>query len=240
MSFKININQFEGPLDLMLHLIKENKLDLFDLDISVLTDQYLAYLEQMEILHLEIASEYLVEMATLIEYKSKKLLPKDETVIDSDYEEDPKERLVRRLLEYQQFKEISKELEQLYMERQKHVSKPLSINLDEINQDDKDNVFEGSAYDLVKAMQRCLRRMQLTKPLETKYTKKELSMEERRLQIRARLSSLPKVFTFDTLLEDCEDQLSVIVTFLAVLDLARLHEISFTIAQDEKVYFARS
>ena len=87
MNFKITIEQFEGPLDLMLHLIKENKLDLFDLDISVLTDQYLAYLDQMQELHLEIASEYLVELATLIEYKSKKLLPKDQSQLDEEYEE---------------------------------------------------------------------------------------------------------------------------------------------------------
>ena len=101
MDFKVTIDQFEGPLDLMLHLIKENKLDLFDLDIDVLTGQYLIYLDSMDQLHLEIASEYLVELATLIEYKSKRLLPKDESVLDEDLEEDPKDRLVRRLLEYQ-------------------------------------------------------------------------------------------------------------------------------------------
>ena len=99
MDFKVTIDQFEGPLDLMLHLIKENKLDLFDLDIDVLTGQYLIYLDSMDQLHLEIASEYLVELATLIEYKSKRLLPKDESVLDEDLEEDPKDRLVRRLLE---------------------------------------------------------------------------------------------------------------------------------------------
>ena len=98
MDFKVTIDQFEGPLDLMLHLIKENKLDLFDLDIDVLTGQYLIYLDSMDQLHLEIASEYLVELATLIEYKSKRLLPKDESVLDEDLEEDPKDRLVRRLL----------------------------------------------------------------------------------------------------------------------------------------------
>ena len=81
MDFKVTIDQFEGPLDLMLHLIKENKLDLFDLDIDVLTGQYLIYLDSMDQLHLEIASEYLVELATLIEYKSKRLLPKDESCL---------------------------------------------------------------------------------------------------------------------------------------------------------------
>ncbi|MBP3399246.1 MAG: segregation/condensation protein A, partial [Erysipelotrichaceae bacterium] len=90
MAFQVNTVQFEGPLDLMLHLIKEHELDLFDLDISVLADQYLNYLNQMDFLHLEAESEYLVELATLIEYKSRKLLPKDDSQLQDEYEEDPK------------------------------------------------------------------------------------------------------------------------------------------------------
>ena len=76
-DFKVSIDKFDGPLDLMLHLIRENKLDLMDLDVSELTAQYIAYLNSMETLHLEIASEYMVELATLIEYKSRKMLPAD-------------------------------------------------------------------------------------------------------------------------------------------------------------------
>ena len=82
MSFTVAVDQFEGPLDLMLHLIKEKELDLFDLDIHVLTEQYLLYLNKMEEMHLEVCSEYLVELATLIEYKSKKLLPKQEAELN--------------------------------------------------------------------------------------------------------------------------------------------------------------
>lgn len=239
MNFKITIEQFEGPLDLMLHLIKENKLDLFDLDISVLTDQYLAYLDQMQELHLEVASEYLVELATLIEYKSKKLLPKDQSQLDEEYEEDPKERLVERLLEYQQYKEVSKQLEELFLLRQQSYAKPISIETEKWIQQAPDVKFEGSPYDLVKAMNKVLRRLQLSKPLETKFTRKELSMEERSLQIKARLAKLPRTFTFETLIEDCEDQISVIVTFLAVLDLARLHLLTFTTDEQDNIYFQR-
>lgn len=239
MDFKVTIDQFEGPLDLMLHLIKENKLDLFDLDIDILTSQYLIYLDSMEHLHLEVASEYLVELATLIEYKSKKLLPKDESVLDEDYEEDPKDRLVRRLLEYQQFKEVSSSLQQLYNDRQKQLSKPISLAVNDWLNDSSDMHIEHNAYDLVKAMNRCLRRMNFTRPLETKFTKKELSLEERSLQIKARLASLPKTFTFETLIDDCEDVTSVIVTFLAILDLARLHTLTFTTDENDNIYFAR-
>ena len=94
MAFSITIEQFEGPLDLMLHLIKDNKLDLFDLDMDVLTDQYLSYLNSMEELHLEVASEYLSELAGLLEYKSKKLLPREKVEIEEEYEEDQRERLI--------------------------------------------------------------------------------------------------------------------------------------------------
>ena len=94
MEFTVLIDQFEGPLDLMLHLIRENKLDLFDLDMNVLTEQYLAYLETMESMHLEIASEYLGELAALLEYKSKKLLPREKVEITEEYEEDHRDRLV--------------------------------------------------------------------------------------------------------------------------------------------------
>ncbi|MBQ2582540.1 MAG: segregation/condensation protein A, partial [Erysipelotrichaceae bacterium] len=102
MGFEVETLKFEGPLDLMLHLIHEQQLDIFDLDMEILTDQYIRYLHAMEDLHLEVESEYLVELATLIEYKSKKLLPKKEDEADDNLE-DPKDKLVRRLLEYQKY-----------------------------------------------------------------------------------------------------------------------------------------
>lgn len=240
MTFTVAINQFEGPLDLMLHLIKEQELDLFDLDISVLTDQYLTYLNHMEELHLEVASEYLLELATLIEYKSKKILPKDQSSLEDEYEEDPKDRLVRRLLEYQQFKEVSEQLNDLYHQRAMQMSKPISIEVDEWTRPKtEDAPIDGSPYDLVKAMNKCLRRLQLSKPIETKFTTKELSMEDRSLQIKARLRDLPDTFSFETLIEDCEDMQMVIVTFLSILDLARQHTLVFTIDENETIWFKR-
>lgn len=126
MEFKVLIDQFEGPLDLMLHLIRENKLDLFDLDMNILTEQYLVYLDTMESMHLEIASEYLSELASLLEYKSKKLLPREKVEITEEYEEDHRDRLVARLLEYQRFKEVSEQLMDVYEHRQMQMEKPLS------------------------------------------------------------------------------------------------------------------
>ncbi len=238
-DFKVTIENFEGPLDLMLHLIKEKELDLFDLDMNQLTDQYILYLNSMQEMHLEVTSTYLVELAGLIEYKSRKLLPKDDSELEDDYEEDPKERLVRRLLEYQQFKEVSMVLNSLFEERQSMYAKPLSGIVDTWIKEPEDVHVEGDPYDLLKAMKRCLMRMQLTKPLDVKYTRREISMEDRELQIRARLSSLPSTFRFEHLLSDVTDQPMLIATFLAVLDLARLHMLVFTIDENETIWFSR-
>ena len=239
MGFEVETLKFEGPLDLMLHLIREQQLDIFDLDMEVLTDQYIEYLHKMETLELEIESEYLVELTTLIEYKSKKLLPKKPDEIDDDYE-DPKDRLVRRLLEYQKYKEISKTLYESYIDRQDQLSKPVSYDeIVKFQNEDTEEKLEGDPYDLLKAMNKVLRRLQLSKPLDMKYTQKELSPEDRILQIKARLKDLPETFNFETLLEDCENLHEYVVTFLGILDMAKDHYLVFTIDNSENIWFRR-
>ncbi|MBP3891706.1 MAG: segregation/condensation protein A [Solobacterium sp.] len=238
-EFKVTIENFDGPLDLMLHLIKEKELDLFDLDVNVLTDQYIAYLNQMNELHLEVASEYLVELAELIEYKSKRLLPRDNSELNDEYEEDPKERLVRRLLEYQQFKEVSGQLNQMFEQRMMQMGKPQSSEAEKWMKDTDDMHYEGNPYDLMRAMRKCLMRLQLAKPIETRYTAREISMEDRELELRAKLDRLPKTFKFDQLLDDCHDVPMFIATFLAVLDMARQHIVVFTVDEDDTIWFTR-
>lgn len=239
MSFTVETTKFDGPLDLMLHLIKEQQLDIFDLDMEVLTDQYINYLQTMEKLELEIESEYLVELATLIEYKSKKLLPKKTEELEDDYEEDPKERIVRRLLEYQKYKEVSSELLEAFNERQEQFAKPLSIDSINTNNLVDDQKLEGNPYDLLKAMTRVLRRMELSKPIETKLTAKEISTEDRILEIKSRLSTLPKTFNFENLVSDCHNVHEVIVTFLAILDMAKDHYLVFSTDDNDEIWFRR-
>ena len=239
MGFEVETLKFEGPLDLMLHLIHEQQLDIFDLDMEVLTDQYIRYLHAMEDLHLEVESEYLVELATLIEYKSKKLLPKREEEMEDDYE-DPKDRLVRRLLEYQKYKDVSKTLYDSYMERQDQLSKPVSF--EEIvrhKNDIETQKLEGDPYDLLKAMNKVLRRLQLSRPLDIRFTQKELSPEDRILQIKARLRDLPETFGFDTLIEDCDSLHEYVITFIAILDMAKDHFLAFTIDDNDNIWFTR-
>ncbi|MDY6063180.1 MAG: segregation/condensation protein A [Erysipelotrichaceae bacterium] len=237
MNFIASLDKFDGPLDLMLHLIREQKLDIFDLDMNILTEQYLIYLKGLEELKLEIESEYLTELATLIEYKSKKLLPKNEMVIEDEYEDDPKDRLVRRLLEYQKFKEVSAELNDLFIERQKQLSKSVSIVSDNLF-DDEQRV-DGNPYDLLKAMNKLMRRIQLSRPLETKFTEKEISVDDRALAIKVMMADLPETFKFEKLTDDCDSVHLFIVTFLAILDLARGGFLVFNVDNEDTIWLKR-
>lgn len=238
-SFTVAIDQFEGPLDLMLHLIKEKELDLFDLDLNVLADQYIQYINSMEQMHLEIASEYLTELAGLIEYKSRKLLPKDTSELEDTYEEDTKEQLMQRLLEYQKFKEITVKFSELSSERMLHYDKPQSEIASQWLKESKQQALDvqGNPLDLIKAMNHCIRRYKIMQPLQMKVAKKELSVEERTIQIKAKMAHLPEVFELMDLVD--EDDLHVlIVTFLSVLDLLRLGYLDCEV-QDEHIWLKK-
>ena len=240
MKFTVTIDQFEGPLDLMLHLIKENKLDLFDLDMNVLTTQYIEFIHQMKDLHLEIASEYLSELASLIEYKSKKLLPREEVQVEEEYEEDQRTKLVARLVEYQKYKEISEKLRIDYENRQKHFTRSVSPLVEQWSIPIESDTLENqSPYELLKAMNRVLQRMILLKPYETKVTIKELSVEERLEQIKERLKDSNDTILFETLCADCSSLHMVIVTFLSILDLIHQKWLDFTIDSEDHIYVKR-
>ena len=232
MEFTVMIDEFSGPLDLMLHLIKEKELDLFDLDIFQLTNQYLAYIFQMEKLHLEISSEYLTMLATLIEYKSKKLLPKDDSELESEYEEDQRDLLVKRLLEYQRFKEILEPLEELYESRQRQIDKPMMALPSDMLQDNFEK-FDGNPYELTKAMERVLRRAALSSNIKTKFTQKELSVDEMITRIKALYPKSSETFTFNEIVSDCDSLEEAIIAFLAVLDLIRLNLLYFSVQESE-------
>ena len=123
MDYKFTIDKFQGPLDLLLHLIKDADIDIFDINIAEITDQYLKYIENMETLNLNIDSEYLVMAAELIEMKSRELLPNEENDDSDDYEEDPKEQLINRLIEYQKYKQVASEFKNLEEDRKLMYSK---------------------------------------------------------------------------------------------------------------------
>lgn len=230
--FTITIEQFEGPLDLMLYLVKEKKLDLFDLDVSELISQYQAYLFQMKENRFEIATEYISELAGLIEYKSKKLIPTIKAELDAELEEQPMS-IVERLLAYEQAKKISGQLKERYEKRLQHLSAPPS-HLEE----DKTVIGNHKPHDLYRAFEKVMARLKISQPFEMKTTQRELSVSDRVNQLRKEISELSETFTLDNLLENSEDLQEMIVTFLAILDMIRLHELSFTI-EEEIVYIQR-
>lgn len=236
MQFEISINDFNGPLDLMLFLIKDRKLDLFNLNIVELTDQYIAFLNRAEEGKLEITSEYISELAGLIEYKSKKLLPRDKSELDVEGVEDTETNLVKRLIEYQRYKEVSLELSQRYQERLQHFSKPLSTELfKDIRRDLHESItFDQSPYDLMKAMMKVMQRFKLANPHDVSIEKVELSVDDQIIVLR-RYFLNEKIVTLDALLMESPTSHHFIVTFLAVLDMLRMGDLRISY-QDDVVF----
>ncbi len=233
--FQVNLDQFEGPLDLMLHLIKEKKLDLFNLEVDVLIDQYIQYIHDLEETQLEIASEFLVELASLIEYKSKKCLPVDDAGLDvADYEKDTKDELVRRLIEYQKFKDISQNLQTRYSERQLQMDKPAdSLYLNEF--EDKYHYYESDVYELIKAMEKCIARFHLSHPSQVQFTKSEISLEDRLSALLIMITKDKFIYDFEDFIQDAETLNLFIVSFLAVLELIRKGILSIESVTDQQI-----
>jgi len=232
MEYTITIDNFEGPLDLLLHLIKQADIDICDISILDITKQYMDYINKMEELNLNIASEYLIMAAELLEMKSNMLLPKPKTETD-EYEEDPREKLIKRLLEYQSYKEITEEFKELELSRKDYFTKDPS-DLSEFKSQNE-ITGEGNVDDLLMAFKKFLERKELEKPLNTKITTKEYSVSARSSEIRKILKSKKKLY-FEELFEDFSKNY-VVVTFLSILDLARKQEL--TIEQEnnfEKIY----
>lgn len=237
-NFNVTLDQFSGPLDLMLHLVKDKKLDLFDLQVDVLIDQYILFLDSVEN-KLDIATEYLYELAAIVEYKSKKCLPVDPKPLEvGDYEEDTKDQLVRRLIEYQQFKDISQTLNERFLLRQKQLEKPMEKQILEIAEDENIRFVHADQSDLLKAMQKCLLRFNYSHPNQVRITKTEMSIEDRSEQMILMISTLKEPFFFEDMIQDVEDQSILIVTFLAILELNRRDVLEFWVENSE-VYFRR-
>lgn len=222
MEYEVKIDNFEGPLDLLLHLIKESKVDIWEISIADIAEEYLAYIQRMEKLNLDIASEYLVMASELIEMKSRMLLPRQEKEVGEEEEEDPKERLIRRLVEYQKYKEITKNFKELESLRQEFYTKAPD-NLKEYVEEGVVPSSDVTLEDLMLAFQKFLNRKELEKPLQTTVTKKEITVEERRKSIRDILTKRKRVDFFE--LFEVVTKEYIVVTFLAILEMAKKQEL---------------
>lgn len=214
--YQVRLEKFEGPLDLLLHLIKKNEINIYDIPIALITQQYLEYLSLMKSLNLAVAGEFLVMAATLVQIKARMLLPVEETE-DEDDGPDPREELIRRLLEYKQFKEAAGALDSREREwrdvfaREEAPAAPVKAS---------ETLLEDlSLFDLVDALQSVLDRTPHRRLLE---------IEPDQLTVKDRMNAVLEVLegkesiTFLSLFEGQGHRLVIIVTFLALLELTRL------------------
>lgn len=220
MQYKIEIPEFEGPFDLLLHLIKQANLNIQDICIEEITKQYLEYINLMEELNLNIASEYLVMAAELIEIKSFSLLPQQE-IGEDDYEEDPKENLINRLLEYEKYKNLTTDFKEMEKYRQEIYTRDPNSLCE--YKEEKEIDYGVSLQDLLDAFSKFMKEQELNKPLNTKITNKEYSVGKKCLEIKSLLKKKKKV-EFKDLFESFDKQV-IVVTFLAILSMTRKQEI---------------
>ncbi len=221
MHYEVKINEFEGPLDLLLHLIKKSNIDIYDISLVEITNQYLDYINKMEELNLDIASEYLVLASELLQYKSSMLLPKKEETPD-DYEEDFKSELIKKLVDYKKYKEVCETFKVLEENRSNFYTKtPSDISLYSEKSLNNDNV---TVDDLIDAFKKFMERREFEKPLNTKITTKELSVSDRVIEIRNMLRNKKSVNFMELFTR--RDKSYVVVTFLSILEMAKDLEIS--------------
>jgi len=221
MGYKIKLDIFEGPLDLLLYLVKKDHLDIRDIPIAQVTEQYLAYLELMRLLDLNIAGEFLVMAATLMQIKSRMLLPRDEASMQEEEESDPRQELVQRLLEYQRFKEIASELRQREQNQRQHFRRS---NAEPSAAEQLEGVyFEASIFDLINAFTKALKEG-VPRELFYEVIRDEFTVEQKIHDILHLLLN-QEILILTQLFSESKNKLEIIATFLAVLELIRLKEI---------------
>ena len=221
LPYQVRIENFEGPLDLLLHLIKKNEINIYDIPIAMIAQQYLSYIEAMKDLNLAVAGEFLVMAATLLQIKSKMLLPVEESADDEDDGPDPREELVRRLLEYKTFKEAARQLDTQGKMWQEIYSRPVAPQEDAPVTDEAmlENI---GLFDLVDALQGILNRNPGKKLLEI--LPDNLTVRDRMNVILEALEGQESM-GFEALFDASSHRLLIIVTFLALLELIRLRTV---------------
>lgn len=230
MSINVKLEKFEGPLDLLLHLIEKNKVDIYDIPISLITDQYLEYLKQMEIEDLNIMSEFLVMAATLLDIKARMLLPAE--VNEDGEEEDPRAELVEKLIEYKMYKYMSFELKDRQIDAVKNVYKAPSIPK-EVEEYIEPIDYEKLVGDMDLAKLNQIfksivkREKEKIDPIRSKFgniEKDEVNLEEKQLHIEMYVATHKK-FSFRALLESQPTKMEIVVTFLIILEMMKTGKI---------------
>ena len=220
MPYRVQLQNFEGPLDLLLFLIKKNEVEIYDIPFADITQQYLEYLNMIELLDLDNASEFVLMAATLIRIKAQMLLPKPE-LEDDEEAEDPREELVRRLLEYQRYKEVAWQISDLEKEQRQHFARSAySFNFEDDQDLEEEELLgkEVSIFDLMSVFSEVIKRI----PPRTEYTVEQIpvTIEEQAEVIMALLEKQERVLLTE-MLQKIKERIVVIVTFVALLDLVK-------------------
>ncbi len=218
MTYQVKLEVFEGPLDLLLHLIKKEEIDIYNIPVSRITEEYLQYLELLKMMNLEVAGEFLVMAATLLQIKSRKLLPVAVKEDESQEDLDPYQELVRQLLDYKRFKEVAKALELKETEQQKVFTRPAQ-KIERVG--DEEYVIEASLFELLDAFKHVLKASQIT---VREIIHEEVKIEERVRIIREKLTEKESL-TFEEIFTPESTRMEMVVTFLAMLELIRMKEI---------------
>jgi segregation and condensation protein A len=216
MSYQIKLEIFEGPMDLLLYLIKKHELDIYSIPIALITQQYLEYLELMKSLDMEIAGDFLVMASTLTHIKSRMLLPPSENPESDEDGVDPQAELIRRLLEYKSFKEAAGSLEDKEEAWSKVYTRPAEATPD-VHKDDEPLLFDFHLFDLLAALKEVMARVP---DARFEITAETVSITEKISQILARLEAVDSLL-FTDLFEGSTSRIQVIGTFLALLELIK-------------------
>lgn len=236
MSYEVKIDAFEGPIPLLLHLIKNNEVEIYDISIAKITDQYLDYIAAMQKLDLEIASEFLVMAANLIEIKSSMLLP-DEPEEEDEEEVDPRQQLINRLLEYKKYKDLATRLRDYEeMQRKRHTRSIESVLAEIDPEAAEDNPLEDISLNefvttfeeiLAERIQEEKEKQEEEKESKEKLSdinRKEVNIQDKMAELEQKLKKKEKV-KFAELFAGKSNKLEIVVTFMALLELMRLRKI---------------
>jgi len=223
-TYNVKLDSFEGPLDLLLHLVNQLEIDIYDIPVAEITFQYIQFIRAMERIELNVASEYLVMAATLIEIKSAMLLPKKEVSLeDSEYEEDPREQLIQRLIEYRKYKEAAERLQQKELEENEIYTRP-PTNFEELLEEAPHVPGDISVYDMIHAVDKMLQRKTWNQPLETTIQRENLSIDERMDEILQIVSQANKPILFEELFP-YPSRGYIVTTLLGILQLLKENKI---------------
>ncbi len=221
----IHIENFDGPMDLLLSLVKETKLDLYEVNISMVIESYLNYINTLKELNIDVGGDFLLMASTLVHLKSKKLIGKaneDESESTSEFDITSEEDLKNKLIEYEKYKKASHDLELLALKRSEIYEKVPSSLKEYMKSEELVN--NGvTPIDLQKALLDVIKRLNYKKPLETKISRKEVSVGDRINFIRNKLSNITKCYFEDLFLNESKDY--IVATFLAVLEMSKDKEI---------------